>query len=906
MQWISGPLYCRSHEIDSSVSALVSAGGRIFYILDEGLTGITDERLPSQWVLIARDAFNGIQLWKRPLPDWGWQAWKRSEMKGKDWTALRSHRIRSPSILPRRLVAVGNRVYVTPGYRAPVIALDAATGDLLRQYDRTEGTDEILWTQGVLVLSVRRDLVSKVDRKTDESLLESLLAVDAETGERLWEMIGERILPLGTAAGGKRVLFHNHSAIVCLDLRSGLEQWRAPVQAPKGSEWIAAATLVAHEDVVLFATPEKITALDLPTGEVLWTDTNSRGPGISNPPDLFITGNTVWYGGYEREKDRQSVNQNTHVYKTGHDVRTGAVKETLHVENLISPGHHFRCFRSKATTRYLLWPKRGIEFIDLEADDHMRHDWLRAPCKLGFMPANGLLYTPPHQCFCYPGVKLGGFNALAATRLQAPAPEKKPRFVQGLAFEQTSRSRSVTPDRADWPTYRRDLLRSGSTESKIPTHVTKLWEAEIGGRLTQPVVLEDQVFLASIDAHTLYALATCSGTPEWTYTAGGRIDSPPTIHRDLVLFGSADGWVYCLRKADGALVWRFRAAPEERRLIAFGQIESAWPVHGSVLIKDDVAYVSAGRSSYLDGGIYIYGLDPATGEVLHHTRLDGPHPDLTSDVGRPSDMEGALSDVLVSDGDRIYMYQTVLDSDLRELEAPRLTDLGDRKVGRHLISTAGLLDDSWWNRTFWMVSERWPGFYIANQAPKSGQLLVFDATTTYGVKCYTRRNRHSPMFFPGTDGYLLFADDNDTEPVLVDQTGKPQPVKWLPTVNEAVGFKLDGVAVNRDKATGFTRAKPPKWAVQTPVRVRAMVLAGETLFAAGPPDLLDPEDPLAAFEGRKGGILQLLSAVDGSVIAEHKLDSPPVFDGMIAARERLFISTRDGRLLCMGEEGESS
>jgi hypothetical protein len=159
------------------------------------------------------------------------------------------------------------------------------------------------------------------------------------------------------------------------------------------------------------------------------------------------------------------------------------------------------------------------------------------------------------------------------------------------------------------------------------------------------------------------------------------------------------------------------------------------------------------------------------------------------------------------------------------------------------------------------------------------------------------------MFFPGTAGYLLFADDNDTEPVLVDQTGNPQPVKWLPEVNEAVGFKLDGVAVNRDKATGFTRAKPPKWAVSTPVRVRAMVLAGETLFAAGPPDLLDPEDPLAAFEGRRGGILQVLSTLDGSVIAEHKLGSPPVFDGMIAARERLYISTRDGRLLCMGGEG---
>ena len=44
-------------------------------------------------------------------------------------------------------------------------------------------------------------------------------------------------------------------------------------------------------------------------------------------------------------------------------------------------------------------------------------------------------------------------------------------------------------------------------------------------------------------------------------TAGGRIDTPPTIADGLCLFGSHDGWVYCLRAADGRLAWRFRAAP---------------------------------------------------------------------------------------------------------------------------------------------------------------------------------------------------------------------------------------------------------------------------------------------------------------------------------------------------------
>jgi len=120
-------------------------------------------------------------------------------------------------------------------------------------------------------------------------------------------------------------------------------------------------------------------------------------------------------------------------------------------------------------------------------------------------------------------------------------------------------------------------------------------------------------------------------------------------------------------------------------------------------------------------------------------------------------------------------------------------------------------------------------------------------------------------------------------------------------VDKSIGFVLDGQAVDRDKATGFTRIRPPKWATWVPIRIRAMVLAGGTLFIAGPPDVIDPADPLAAFEGRKGGLLRAVSSADGTTLAEYQLDSPPVFDGMIAAKGRLYISTRDGRLTCLGK-----
>ena len=66
LQWLAAPLWPRSHEYTPSISALVTSNGRIYYIQEEGLIGSTDLRLPDRWTLVARDAFNGVLLWKRP------------------------------------------------------------------------------------------------------------------------------------------------------------------------------------------------------------------------------------------------------------------------------------------------------------------------------------------------------------------------------------------------------------------------------------------------------------------------------------------------------------------------------------------------------------------------------------------------------------------------------------------------------------------------------------------------------------------------------------------------------------------------------------------------------------------------------------------------------------------------
>jgi hypothetical protein len=218
----------------------------------------------------------------------------------------------------------------------------------------------------------------------------------------------------------------------------------------------------------------------------------------------------------------------------------------------------------------------------------------------------------------------------------------------------------------------------------------------------------------------------------------------------------------------------------------------------------------------------------------------------------------------------------------------RLTRNGDTETGLHLMSTSDLLDDSGFNRTYWIHARRWPGYYFGPDAPKTGQMLVFDETTTYGVKAHAgKQGMHSSIFFPGRDGWLLFADDNASEPVL------------------------DSKSKNGDKGKpGLRRGTPAKWSAWAPILVRAMVLTGTpardgaspTLFVCGPPDVVEAADPLAAYEARAGAVLRAVSAADGKTLAELRLDAPPVWDGLIAVEGRLYVSLADGSLTCLAKK----
>ncbi len=833
LQWKAGPMWCRSHEFASSIAAMVTANGRLISVIDEGIIG-QPRGVPALWHLVCRDAFNGVLLWKRKLPG---------------------------NIATRGLAVAGDRLLLAPGRRKqPLEVLDAATGEPIGTCEGTEGAREVVVLEGTAVVSCQRAKENVV------------AAADIATRKLRWSHEAPTVSGDTLAAAEGRVFYFDGSGVVCRALDSGSQLWR---QQSKGKARRRGGMLMVYRGSVIH-TSGGMQAYSAATGEKLWD-----GPGAGGrSPSMFGCRGLVWRalaGGHGRSflwTPDPTVRQ-------GRDPATGEVKREVKVPCLVTPGHHWRCYPPKATDRFLLLHKRGVEFLDLDGNDHMRHNWLRAPCRHGVMPGNGLLYMPPSQCFCYPGVKLSGFFALSSTVEGPDDAAAGPRRTRGPAWPApegvTKAARADAEASADWPMYRHDARRSGRAGCDAPTMPARKWAVDLGGAVTAPVAADGRVIVAEEDAGIVHCFAAADGKRLWSHVAGGRVDSAPTIVGPAVLFGAADGTVTCLRADDGREVWRFRAAPSPRKIVAFGRLESPWPVHGTVMIHRGLAYVTAGRSSYLDGGIYVWALDPATGEVRHRHQVWSGRPDVNKDAGRPFDMEGTRTDILVSDGEDLYMLHARFSPELSPKPTPRITKLGDREVGLHLMATDGFLDKTWFNRTYWTYSRRWPGYYFSYKGPKTGQILVFDDEATYGLHVFEQRHGHSPEFRVGEAGYQLFADRNSNEPVLP------------PT------------EAGREKGLGYYRRTHPKWATRIPVRVTAMVLAGEKLIVAGPPDEVPADDPMASFEGRLGGRLWVVRKADGEKLADVALDAMPVFDGMIAAGGKLFLSTHDGRVVCMGD-----
>ncbi len=810
-RWTGGPVWQRSHDFLASMSALVADERRLFYIFDEGET--SSMAFPPKWTLAARDAFSGIPLWKRPIGEW------------EDYLG---HFRSGPVHLPRALVVGGGRVYTILGYDRPVTALDPATGKTLKTYEGTAGTREILFDDGQLVFVIHEKQAG-AQVAHGQSTPMRIVVLDAASGRTLWKKSAAeaRGLVSGTiGTSGGFTVWQKGSTLVCVDAATGRERWTAKGKGPDSYRpWTHPTTVVAGDTVLWGDYSRKrgrnnegsgeVVAFDAASGRELWRA--DAWDSFRAPIEVFVIKGLVWTRERKAAKD--------HGRAVARDLRTGEVKRRLEPDaKLFAIGGHAWCYRNKATERFLLRGQAGVDFLDVEGGGGFAHHFVRGTCQYGIMPANGLLYAPPHSCACFIKAKLNGFIALAPRGNSPVYARKEPALEKGPAFAGVARAwPEAKASAADWPTFRADAARGASvtkTATRTPRSLRKKWEARVTGRLSAPVFAGGRLYVASVDAHTVHAIDGASGERIWTFTAGGRVDTPPTVHRGLVIFGSADGWVYCLRASGGELAWRFRASDADVRMVARGQVESVWPVPGSVLVLGDHAYFASGRTSYLDGGMRLHKLDVRTGAVVAERTLYDRDPE-TGVVPREyvkgkSIDPAALPDVLSSDGESIFLRHRRFGLDL----APMAED------APHVFSSVGFVDDSWWQRAYQLYGPTIQGgfgvwFRPGNRAA-AGRLIALRGDTVFGFGRTTLYDCFDNFAGLNLKRYHIFS----APAAARVKRGEFDTVDWGKRVVKRKG-----------EVIGYN------WSRDTGVRARALAVAGDTIFIAGPRNVLEGVAP---------------------------------------------------------------
>jgi outer membrane protein assembly factor BamB len=664
VRWMTGPQWPTGNR-KSAVPGVVATENHLVYIFQDEVEASGGVR--PQDSLIARDAHNGLLLWKRP-------ATKQSAA----------------------LAAVGDRVYAVVEDGGPLVALDSNSGQILTTYEGTRTPRQVLVVEDHLLADSP----------------EGLNCYDAMSGRLRWQYPSA---PAQFVAADGRVFLHTSdrdaqgervSQFVCLDLDRGQRQW----QQPTGKWSSGAPTLVLFfEDVLVAAGKSGNHGVSARDGSPLWSyEYPTIGHGGSYLKVLAMHG-LVWVHSAKAEGTGRYAWE-------GLDPASGQVQRRIVQPADFSLKH--RCSYDVATTRLIMCG--SMDFADCETGDYHHFSAARNSCAMAcVLPANGILYTFPHACGCYP--MLRGFLGLE----DRPSPETQwePgawRLVQGPAYEQSIPEPAASAD--DWPVYRRDPLRSASTTESGPDRLDLLWTAQVGsaadqawaaewdlkngGRLSSPVVAGSLVIAAATDRHRVEAFDAETGQPRWTCTAGGRIDCPPALHEGLCLFGARDGWVYAVRADNGTLVWRFCAAPRDERIVAYGQLESRWPVIGGVLVYQGLAYFGVGRHAGADGGITVCAVEPRTGKLVWSRHAEGYQ---------------GIPDVLAAADGAIQMASYRFDAKTGEAHDAREALLRGGRLG--------LLNDAWYQRPIAMRRnlQEWQATGRA-----SAQMLAYHPQATCG------------------------------------------------------------------------------------------------------------------------------------------------------------------------------
>lgn len=668
LNWLHGPLW-------------PNLGGR--FLTDDGRNIYADGRR-----FLVRDAFNGLPLWSEPVD--------------RDWRAR-----------PLLHAVVGTRAYLIDP-QGTLLALDTRTGKRVLMPLKTK-----LSTSSTLVVVGQRLIVGGVD---------GVVCVDAHTGTHKWKsptvnvrnlVVGEgRIFVMvGPSDSERRRGEGGPQRLHCLDLNTGGQQWHVTLASSYTNLLFVKYGLVLCHGQTRLEKPghneHRLYAYSGKDGKLAWTEVLAS----SSYHRFYAAQGLIWSMPRQGAK-LQAI-----------DPANGKMKKTLDGKGLT-----LQCSGSKgdpiiggaATERYLIGNKL-LEFVEMDTGKRIRCPVARNACTgtPGILLGNGLTYLFPKACQCGPFLRgysaFSGESDLRGTELAA-------RLERGPAY---ANSGAIGKEEKDsWPAYRHDARRSAATQITVPSALRLLWETQLedqkapealrrewalhqahAGSLTAPVIAGGMVLVAAPNSHRVFAVAADTGEQCWSFIADGRISAPPCVDGGLCYFGAQDGWVYCLRLKDGQLVWRFRAAPAQRRFMAFGQPESQWPVYGGVMVEDGRVYFAAGRHSYVSGGITGYAIEARSGKLLWKATTSGS--------------DAHLRDLPVSDGQSIRLAHP---SRTPWILNPKTGSVGHAGTAM-LQSKEGLLDYTLFSQR---ISAPRGRPFMQRYGELTAQLLAFDGNRTFG------------------------------------------------------------------------------------------------------------------------------------------------------------------------------
>jgi len=648
---VSGLQYMVSGHGDSSSSLRLAGGLRLQGVRRSG----SYVGWPSTYQ--SRDAFNGLPQWRVDMTE--------------RYKILATSQDRNTAADAARIVGV----WTIPG---PAEVRDSRTGEQLvvlkeglNTREKEKGEKNPIEMQNVLI----GDTIV-------QSFGPDVVGLDAKTGKRLWAWKApEGEVPAYLAVGGGSVYiaiskdptrtkatYQNAATkingVVALDLAKGTVKWTSR----EADGFYSFGMVLAGDAVYLVDTnpkPHAITkemswsnreygdllALKTSDGSVLWR----RSLTGVEPEDTFWHNKLRVQDGFVQPTFQKVVR--------GFDAKTGKDGPVL-----------FRMTSDESAANKLVFCSVGrgsangqvggkfARFVDYKTGKWYNDTIARGICDEGQFPAYGQIHTGVDLCGCTSYLRgMVGLQSAQDTSAK-PIPEVE-RVERGVAFE------LLPATTGDWGFFRGDVKRSSasatplavSSSAKVSATATVPLAKNVGpiglewsesnlrnGNITPAVVAGDLLVTASVDAQTVNAFDATTGKPRWTWQAGARVTSSPTITRGLVLFGSNDGYVTALRAADGAMVWRRFVAPNRRQIVVDGQLESLWPAFGSVTVLGDQAFVVAGRHNQCDGGVRISRLDLKTGALQAETTL---HDSDTSETPKGTDTargdgDGRGADVL--------------------------------------------------------------------------------------------------------------------------------------------------------------------------------------------------------------------------------------------------------------------